>query len=80
MHQMAGVRMIVIRMIVLYLMVPLDTSECERGFSLMNLLKTALRNRLGSRRLNDLMRICLLGPSVEDFDPKQILAWSVQVG
>lgn len=66
---------LVIRMIVLYLMVPLDTSECERGFSLMNLLKTALRNRLGSRHLNDLMRICLLGPSIEDFDPKPIMAW-----
>ena len=66
---------LVIRMIVLYLMVPLDTSECEHGFSLMNLLRIALQNRLGSRHLNDLMRICLVGPSIEDFDPKPIMAW-----
>ena len=30
------------------LLIPADTSECERIFSLMSNLKTAQRNRLGS--------------------------------
>ena len=36
-------------------MVPTDTSECERVFSLMNDLKTAERNRLG-KNLRNLMK------------------------
>jgi hypothetical protein len=36
---------------------PVCTAPCERGFSLMNLLKSDLRNRLGQARLQDLMRI-----------------------
>ena len=66
---------LIIRMIALYQMIPLDTSEAERGFSLMNLIKTALRNRMGPTHLCDLMRICSLGPSIEDFDPKLVMAW-----
>ena len=62
-------------MVALYQIVPLDTSEYERGFSLMNWIKTALQNRVGTKHLNDLMRVCLLGPSIEDFDPKPVLSW-----
>ena len=39
----------------------IDTSICERGFSLMNLLKTARRSRMGERLLRILMVICMLG-------------------
>ena len=66
---------LIIRMVALYQIVPLDTSEYERGFSLMNWIKTALQNRVGTKHLNDLMRVCLLGPSIEDFDPKPVLSW-----
>ena len=50
----------------------IDTSVCERGFSLMNLLKTAKRSRMG----NELVpiahadgRVCSLGKDVGWSDP-----------
>ena len=39
----------------------LDTSCCERGFSVMNLLRTAVRNRLSERLCRVLMTIVLIG-------------------
>ena len=44
----------------------LDTSICERGFSLMNLLKTARRSKMGPRLLRTLMVICSLGDEWKD--------------
>ena len=44
----------VLRLVVIVLLIPTDTSECERIFSLMNDLKTAERSRLGEK-LSDLM-------------------------
>lgn len=49
-----------------------DTSICERGFSLQNNLKTAKRNHMGSKLLRLLMTICSLGKHWED--PEQIPA------
>ena len=43
-----------------------DTSICERGFSLMNLLKTAKRSRMGTKLLRMLMTICTLGEEWKD--------------
>ena len=43
-----------------------DTSICERGFSLMNNLKTARRTRMGNSLLRILMTICSLGSDWED--------------
>ena len=37
------------------LLIPLDTSEAERIFSLMNDIKTSERSRLGQRNLANLM-------------------------
>lgn len=48
------------------LTLPISTVECERGYSLMNLIKTLLRNRLGQERLQDLMRVALVGKGVTD--------------
>ena len=62
-------------------LVPCDTSDCERGFSLMNLLLTALRNRLGKQHLNDLMTICSLGPTIAEFNkdlPAILQLWHAQ--
>ena len=39
----------------------IDTSICERGFSTMNLLKTARRSTMGDHLLRILMTICELG-------------------
>ena len=39
----------------------IDTSICERGFSLINTLKTARCSKLGTKLLRILMVICSLG-------------------
>ena len=44
----------ILRIVVIALLIPTDTSECERIFSLMNDLKTAERSSLGEK-LNSLM-------------------------
>jgi len=46
---------LVLRLVVISLIVPADTSECERIFSLMNDIKTAERARMGQRNLKNLM-------------------------
>ena len=46
---------LVLRLVVVMLLIPCDTSECERVFSLMNDLKTAERNRVGQKNLKNLM-------------------------
>uniref|UniRef100_A0A7S0Q1D0 HAT C-terminal dimerisation domain-containing protein n=1 Tax=Coccolithus braarudii TaxID=221442 RepID=A0A7S0Q1D0_9EUKA len=43
-----------------------DTSICERGFSLINMLKTAKRSRMGTKLLRMLMTICTLGAEWKD--------------
>ena len=43
----------------LALIAPLQTADCERGFSTQNNIKTADRNRLSPDRLNKLMKISL---------------------
>lgn len=43
-----------------------DTSICERGFALMNNLKTARRSLMGNLLLRTLMIICELGKEWED--------------
>ena len=44
----------------------MDTSVCERGFSLMNNRKTAQRSQMGDMLLRILMTICSLGKEWED--------------
>jgi hypothetical protein len=44
----------------------MDTSICERGFSLMNNLKTARRSSMGNELLRMLMTICSLGKEWRD--------------
>ena len=43
-------------------LVPIGSAECERMFSLMNRLKTDLRNRMKNSTLNDLMTVNRLAP------------------
>ena len=44
-----------------------STATCERAFSVRNLIKTKVRNRLGSRNLDAMLRIALEEP-YEDVD------------
>lgn len=48
--------------------IPLQTVDCERGFSRMNLVKTELRNRLLIENVNNLLMISIEGPERADFD------------
>ena len=45
-----------------------STATCEHAFSVHNLIKTKVRNRLGSKNLDAMLRIALEGPyeEVED--------------
>lgn len=61
------------------LCLPLSTAACERGFSTQNRIKTKLRNRLTSKRLDVLMRISMEGPPIHDFDfSKALNIWKVK--
>lgn len=51
------------------LLILIHTSEVERAFSLMNRAKQDWRARLTTPTLNELMRISLLGPTCNEFEP-----------
>jgi hypothetical protein len=42
-----------------------STVTCEHAFSVQKLIKTKVRNRLGSKNLNAMLRIALEGPDEE---------------
>ena len=50
----------VLLLVAIVMCMAIDTSICERGFSLMNLLKTAKRSRMGNELLRMLMVVCSL--------------------
>lgn len=57
-------------------LIPISTAECERGFSLMNLICTDLRNRLLTINLANLMFVNLNGPPLHLWKPeKYVVAW-----
>ena len=60
---------LVLRLVVVALIVPGDTSECERIFSLMNNIKTVDRARMGQRTLKNLMLWHEMGKELE---PEQV--------
>ena len=66
---------LVLRLVSIALLIPCDTSECERVFSLMNDLKTAERNRLGQANLTHLMiwHLCSKDRSCAELDVRPIL-------
>ena len=54
-----------------------STATCERAFSIQNLIKTRVRNRLGSKNLEAMLRIALEGPDddAHDIICDAILLW-----
>ena len=50
------------------LTLPVSTADCERGFSVMNITKTQLRNRMKVETLASLMRISIEGPPLKEFN------------
>ncbi len=51
----------------IYKVLPPHTSDCERDFSQMKLIKTDIRNRMGEDTLDYLLRINIAGPPIEQF-------------
>ena len=48
---------------------PGSSAEAERVFSTMKRIKSPLRNRLNTSTLDNLIRISMVGPELEDWDP-----------
>eukprot|EP00733_Pompholyxophrys_punicea_P000635 Pompholyxophrys_punicea_v1_NODE_204_length_2775_cov_14.624265.p2 type:complete len:152 gc:universal NODE_204_length_2775_cov_14.624265:1957-2412(+) len=62
-----------------YTVLTLQSADCERGFSAMKRIKTAFRNRLSNKTLEQLMYISVNGPSLEKFDfQKAVSVWFYQ--
>lgn len=49
-------------------LIPVSTAECERSFSTMNRVKTKLRNRMKTSTLDSLIRICMEGTPLTQFN------------
>ena len=60
------------KLMAISMVLPVSSVECERGFSKQNVIKTRLRCRLTIERLEQLMRVSLNGPRLEEFDPLPI--------
>uniref|UniRef100_A0A8C8SR57 Uncharacterized protein n=2 Tax=Pelusios castaneus TaxID=367368 RepID=A0A8C8SR57_9SAUR len=56
--------------------IPLNTAECERGFSKMNIICNSLRSRLTVKHMSSLMFISLCGPPFALWEPlKYVKSW-----
>ncbi|KAK1895239.1 Zinc finger protein 862 [Dissostichus eleginoides] len=55
-------------LIEIYMVLPVSTAVCERGFSTMKRVKTDWRSSLTTAQLQRLMFISIQGPALEDFD------------
>ncbi|XP_070563662.1 zinc finger protein 862-like [Ptychodera flava] len=53
------------------LLIPIHTSECERGFSLMGRIKSDWRAALNTETMSHLMRVVLDGPRMGEFDARR---------
>ena len=62
----------VLLLVAIVMCMAIDTSICERGFSLMNLLKTAKRSTMVNELLRILMTVCSLGKAAGWDDPTKI--------
>lgn len=66
----------ILALVQIALVIPINSAECERGFSLMGRVKCDWRNRLKPNTLTELMSINLCNTGYEDYDPeKAILMW-----
>ena len=56
--------------------IPISSSECERGFSQMNLIATPSRASLLTKIISSLLFVRLVGPPLKLFDPtKYVDSW-----
>lgn len=67
----------ILSLVDLVLSLPAGTSECERGFSQMKIIKSQWRNKLKSSSMTLLMTIQLNSESVAEWNPeKSIFHWN----
>lgn len=59
-----------LHLVEIMLVLPISAARYERGFSAQNRIKSKVRNSLHVSTLEDLIRICTEGPSLEQFDPE----------
>ena len=60
----------------LSLIISVSSADCERGFSVQNLIKTSKRSCMSEKLLHDLCIVKVEGPSVEKFDfTKALTKW-----
>jgi hypothetical protein len=56
--------------------IPISSSECERGFSRMNLIVTPIRTSLPTKTISNMLFIRIVGPSLLNFSPiKYVGSW-----
>lgn len=78
-QQHAGSFPNLLKLVSIQFVLPLNTADCERGFSRQNLIKNALRNRTGEKSLNTQMLISLEGPDVDSFNySKCVAVWKTK--
>ena len=63
----------IIKVGLLVLLIILDSSCCERVFSLMNRIHTGTRNRMKFESVRNQLCISSLGPNVREYDPMPVL-------
>lgn len=61
------------------LVLPVSSAVCERGFSAQKRIKSDVRGSLHVDTVEDLIRISMEGPSLEEFDAKEaVQTWFSQ--
>ena len=56
-------------------LVPIGNAECEQMFSLMNRIKSDLRSRMRTDRINDTMTVNHLAPGLETLALEELDEW-----
>ena len=67
------------KLVQILLVLPLNTAACERGFSLMNIVKTDRRNRLSDELLDQLMVVSLLAAKKTEQEEAKIVCEAIKL-
>ncbi|XP_030219014.1 zinc finger protein 862 [Gadus morhua] len=61
----------ILHLVKIMLVLPISSAVCERGFSSVNRIKSDVRSSLHTETVEDLIRISVEGPQLEDYDARQ---------
>lgn len=64
----------ILHLVHILLVLPVSSAVCERGFSTQKRIKSDARASLHTDTVEDLIRISVEGPSLEDFDARESVA------